>query len=576
MLNYKFIATLLLGFSVLFNVARASDFERLVEAEALRLSDQKRAGELMSEINPDNLPLLQKQTYQYLKAYFRLYSGEFEEALADNLGLLQQVSNPALRLKIKSSILNAYIALNRWQDGILLSNDMLEEFADITDPNLLAYFTSISTFYYYLGDYETALLHVERLLPVGVPADSLCILLHLKIDSNYKLYASEGVSATEYANTNDVCEKANNRVMQAIVNRVWAQVLLDREKPKEALKVLDDTQQLREEANYVLEDLYTKTVYAEAYLQLSDFSMAEQYARDMLAHEASHSYSIGRIRALNVLWQALKQQQAFDEALSVFEQYVELKQKKTETDTVKLRIIQQVNADIAAKEADIERLDQQNRLLRTEKDLATERIENSILAFILLSTLLTILMFWSYRGRKLQKRFEYLAKTDGLTGINNRSEFIEQGTQMLQKAHKRFAPVSLILLDLDKFKHVNDTYGHKAGDDALQLTVKSIEALLDTSMLFARMGGEEFAILKVGYAQDQAAKFAEHCREALERIDTKDTGHNFKITASFGVTDSTLAGYKLDTLLASADLALYQSKHFGRNQVFKYNARLAQ
>ena len=161
------------------------------------------------------------------------------------------------------------------------------------------------------------------------------------------------------------------------------------------------------------------------------------------------------------------------------------------------------------------------------------------------------------------KQMQYLANTDALTHVANRLKFnaILEHQIALQKRNPQ--PLSLIFLDIDFFKRVNDTYGHEVGDTVLITLAKLIKDTIRESDLVARWGGEEFIIVVNGSSAQKVTKLAQKLRALIERHTFEDVGH---ITCSFGISH-----YKQDddmhTFLQRADKALYKAKELGRNRV---------
>lgn len=156
---------------------------------------------------------------------------------------------------------------------------------------------------------------------------------------------------------------------------------------------------------------------------------------------------------------------------------------------------------------------------------------------------------------------------DPLTNLFNRRHLVERTAEMLAYADRRSLPVSLILLDIDNFKTVNDTWGHDAGDTALKDIAR---ILLDGSRaedLVVRLGGEEFVVLMQSASMASALAMAERLREAIEKSESVAAGNSFKFTASFGVINNEEGGDGLDEMLSKADSLLYQAKEKGRNRV---------
>ena len=155
---------------------------------------------------------------------------------------------------------------------------------------------------------------------------------------------------------------------------------------------------------------------------------------------------------------------------------------------------------------------------------------------------------------------------DPLTGVNNRSSFREVLDREVELSRRHGAPLSLIMLDVDRFKSINDTHGHLAGDAALKSIAScTLSCIRDSDILF-RYGGEEFCIALANTSLAGAHKLAERVRRALEILVVRASGTRLHVTASFGV--ATLA--KEDDaahLVEKADHSLYRAKALGRNRI---------
>ena len=130
------------------------------------------------------------------------------------------------------------------------------------------------------------------------------------------------------------------------------------------------------------------------------------------------------------------------------------------------------------------------------------------------------------------------------------------------------------MFDLDHFKKVNDTHGHNSGDDVLKRVVETCQKQLRKSDILARIGGEEFAILLPNTSDDEAANIAKRLREAVEKLSFKGAKPDFQVTISGGLLLDLNQHTDLDHALANADLALYEAKQTGRNQICLYRPTL--
>ena len=168
-----------------------------------------------------------------------------------------------------------------------------------------------------------------------------------------------------------------------------------------------------------------------------------------------------------------------------------------------------------------------------------------------------------------EREFELqrLATTDPLTGALNRRSFFEQGESELRRARRYGAPLSLILVDVDHFKQVNDGFGHCAGDAVLRRLVETLKAALREHDLVCRYGGEEFALLFPETDQVGAEMIAERLRHAVAALEVAHEDGTIRPTVSIGGTQVEVDSDSLESALSRADAALYRSKEAGRNRV---------
>jgi diguanylate cyclase (GGDEF)-like protein len=164
------------------------------------------------------------------------------------------------------------------------------------------------------------------------------------------------------------------------------------------------------------------------------------------------------------------------------------------------------------------------------------------------------------RNAWLLQEVRALAASDPLTGLANRMTFGDALDRELARARRDGGEVTLVLLDLDHFKRLNDTRGHQAGDDVLRRTAATLREQQRTYDVAARYGGEEFALIGPGLSADDAAATAERIRAAI-------AGNGCDVTASVGVATYPRDASDAHTLVAAADEALYRAKREGRNRV---------
>ncbi|HSB96805.1 MAG TPA: GGDEF domain-containing protein [Spongiibacteraceae bacterium] len=169
--------------------------------------------------------------------------------------------------------------------------------------------------------------------------------------------------------------------------------------------------------------------------------------------------------------------------------------------------------------------------------------------------------------RKLLKNLQEEAATDELTGLINRRRFMELAESELKRAVRFHHPLAIALLDIDRFKHINDVYGHAAGDKALIAVAKTLREEIRETDVAARLGGDEFILILPETTAAGAYDVLERCRliVAAQEIHIKDK--SISLTVSVGVASLKSKQETLNALMERADRALYEAKHGGRNQV---------
>jgi diguanylate cyclase (GGDEF)-like protein len=177
-------------------------------------------------------------------------------------------------------------------------------------------------------------------------------------------------------------------------------------------------------------------------------------------------------------------------------------------------------------------------------------------------------------GRPLARMFGELsdrAETDALTGLANRRTLDERLDEELDRAQRHGTHLSLVLVDIDDFKKVNDRFGHQCGDDVLRAIAPVFAGSLRELDLAGRFGGEEFALVLPGTTLAGARRVAEQVRKAFAQIAVEGpSGELVHVTASFGASEFPSCP-SIKALIAKADVALYEAKRAGKNRVVAHD-----
>jgi diguanylate cyclase (GGDEF)-like protein len=208
----------------------------------------------------------------------------------------------------------------------------------------------------------------------------------------------------------------------------------------------------------------------------------------------------------------------------------------------------------------------EKQLLELKLDAQQREQEASRLYLVLAAVIagsLALLACILWRSRR---RFRMLAQTDPLTGIANRRHFLDRAQQMARKNRSLPQIASVLVMDIDHFKLINDAYGHQTGDAAIRHVATQAKACLGSEDVLGRTGGEEFAALLPGIDESAAWKVAERIRQVIERTPLIHHDDQIRLTVSIGLMSGALTGDNIETLIQCADKVMYRAKSSGRNR----------
>jgi diguanylate cyclase (GGDEF)-like protein len=278
------------------------------------------------------------------------------------------------------------------------------------------------------------------------------------------------------------------------------------------------------------------------------------------------------VDAYQALYQIAQQRGDYQAALAYHEKFATADKGYLNDTSARALAYQMVEQQVLARKREVDALNEKNQVLQLKQQVDAKSAETSRLYILLLIAVLGSIALWAWKTKRSQLRFMKLARRDGLTGIFNRQHFFDAALAALKYCGKSGREACVIVIDLDNFKAVNDSYGHAAGDLVLKRTVTICKSQLRSIDIFGRLGGEEFGILLPDCSLEIAMQRAEGLRAAIVGLCSGDDGIDFPVSASFGVAGTKASGYNLRQLLIDADGALYQAKREGRNRVSAYTA----
>lgn len=333
----------------------------------------------------------------------------------------------------------------------------------------------------------------------------------------------------------------------------------------ESLTLLDEIVKADERSDYLIE---LADAIARRYLALNQFSKAEQYGVQALEMAESGRAILLRREANETMAVIMRAKGKLDSAIDYLKVSNELWAKSVEERSLKDIVYQRMKFQAQDQSNQLNLLNQINHLLTSERDLQEKNKRNLELLFVVTALLLAVVSVWLIRTWRQKNDFRTYSQIDGLTKISNRGHFITCAQHAFKDAR---GSIAIILFDMDEFKKINDTYSHAAGDWVLRAVGSTISDCLRSQDLFGRLGGEEFAICLPHTSEHDALILAERCRAAIAAIDSKPSGYDFPLSASFGIAVRFQNGHnQFEEILAAADRALYQAKNLGRNRIAQY------
>jgi diguanylate cyclase (GGDEF)-like protein len=550
--------------------------EMLKRADNIKNADPIQFVDLLDHLNAESSLLTTNQQLElkYLNAHRLSYSGKLNEALGTYLELAENKDSKNIKIKALSAIVNTYTFTNRWLEGLKQINKLLALLDNSDDDSTLkeainkSYFV-LAQFFNHLGEYDLAILNSKILLNNSPNEKNLCLGKMVQIEALINLEKLHEDDIT-FDIAEQLCEKAHEPIATNLIKIFKATALLSENKYEQVIQLLNNSLDETNATKYSPLIAKHNSLLADAYLRKKNYKLARQYAEQLVNSKNTQEYKPSVVSAYKTLYQVADIEQDYNAAFDYLKKYNSANNAFLDDVKIKALAYQQAKYETRERENKITLLDKENALLKIQSELANKNAENDRLIMALLSLVLILVFFWTYKNRRVHKKLRQLAETDELTGIANRYYFTQLANAAIGYSQKSRQPMSFILFDLDFFKKINDNFGHQVGDWALKQVVIEVAAVCRNNDVIGRLGGEEFGILLPGCTVDKATALAESCRLAIAAINPTESGHAFNVTASFGVADAQSCGYQFDKLFAAADGALYKSKDMGRNKVYTY------
>lgn len=546
------------------------EFEKqLEEADSLRSANPKQFDQLLVQLDANSATASadQLEKLRYLQAYKLAYSGQFNLAIQKAKAIYDTTRNIDLKYRAGLLAVNSYATTRDLGSGFTFLDKTLLLQNKITDKQLRHDGLIVAAVLHnQAGQYELAQHYAEQVRSDNPASRSLCFANNLLLEAQYNLNELPENDADIY----DMIESCSTHGEQLLANlsRVYlARKWFSQGETNKTISLLEKHLAETEATKYPRAISEVHSFLAESKLKAGDLTQAENHANIAIRESATIPFSLPLVVSEKTLYEIALRQNDIAGTFEHFKKYAEA--DKAYLNDVKARELayQLAKHETQQKTQTIALLSNKNQVLQLEQTVAKQKAHYTAILVGLLIILLTMIIFWAFRTKRMQMAFRRLAETDTLTGISNRDHFNKNAEQALAEAAKKTEQLSLIMFDLDNFKSINDRFGHATGDWVLKQVTAACKPICRKQDCIGRIGGEEFAILLRSSDLASAAQMAERFRQCIDAIDSGETGHDFKVTASFGVATTLHSGYVFDAFLFNADEALYQSKREGRNRV---------
>lgn len=548
--------------------APQSASQLLARAENTKTADNATFAKLLQELQGRTAELSEQEKWQlrYMQAFQNAYTGKEELARTELEAIAKEVPDSILKTKVIGTLINVLGTGHHYDEAFQYLDHALDNLAQVTDKDarfhLLAEASQLLSD---AGQYELAASYANQITVDYPNGRNGCVGRMLELHA--KLRGGQiNINKDQFQARIDSCLAVGERMIADAVQRDMAVLDMQQNKVDDALALLQEHYEEVKGFNYPALTADYNVLLAQAYWKKDESVLAQKYAITAADISAKSDFTESLVKSYQLLYQIERQQGNLRDALAYHEKYVAADKEHLDDVREKALAYQIAKQQVETKKIELDALNKRNQILQLQQALDHKAMVTSRLYIALLLTVLASIGFWLYRLKRSQLRFMRLARRDGLTGIFNRQHFVEEAEQALRYVAKSMRGACLILIDLDHFKGINDTYGHIAGDNALKRAVLICQQHLHSSDIFGRIGGEEFGILLPECTLIQALERAERIRMAIQTIPDAETEH-VPVTASFGIASTSHHGYELRCLLVAADSALYRAKRDGRNRV---------
>lgn len=551
----------------------------ILRLESIRLSKHQSFIAGLDQLEGDLSKMSDYQIchFQFLRAYQTAFAGNSTQAVSDLEKIIPLCDDLRARIRIHALIANITAIAGDYLKASEHVDDAIQNAEQTSDlkSKFIAY-SGASVVYNLLDQKELSVKYSELLYNLEPNDENLCRVQYSK--HMYHLDGDQNApNLDSIVQISNQCRDSGNLLYaQSIVLDSIKRALSNQKNYSLQRTLIEDlVADMRAEILLTpYKNILVNFKAIEAKLAYLNGNLEAAVAHGLETIELNENLGITEqlIMALEVMENVAKSKGDYVSSYDYLHQKNEAELKMYDQSQAKQMAFMTVKHSNLAKVFEIEQLNRQKEVLELEKQLAKQEANNQRLVILLILTLLGFMAMWLVRIKKKHDYFKGVSEIDHLTKVLTRKAFEEQVSELLVKCQELKKPLNLAIVDLDHFKKVNDTHGHLIGDWVLKNVVYAIKELVEENMIIARLGGEEFCVVLPMVDCDAMTQKLEAMRHAIETLDCSESGVELSVTASFGFTSTVTSGYSLPMLLTHADVALFEAKKQGRNQVVKFKS----
>lgn len=560
-------------------MANSLDFDQaLNELDVLLQSDLSAAQKKLAEYETafSSLTPTQKGRLRIDRAISYIFVSEYAKALDDLHQAETLITSSELLASVYSYQATVYIGMRDYDKALSAVAKALALVVNIDDVTIKRHsYLRIANIYSEMDAYSDMGLYANKVLQLAQETDVRDICHAKLLRAIYLLGVKSPDAFDAFEDSRQYCDAKQFPLLATMSMKGKGMVLQERGDYLGARAILLLALKGYEAFQFQLEISHVHALLAENYFATGELVQAKSHAVKVLTFPDDNSYIEHKHIAYKVFAELMAADKQFEQAYEYSRKEQHYNQLIFDESKMKTLAYQaaKFNADEQAREINL--LNKERELYIAQQTVKEREYTNMLMFITILAGGLFFLAILLVVGNLQKRRFMRMARMDALTGVLNRGAGQDLGENLFVQAAARGGDFCVILFDLDHFKRINDSYGHGTGDWALKKVVEALKPHVRNGDVFARIGGEEFALFLPYANESKGMEVAEQCRSRIEAIDTHLSGHKFTITASFGVSGMTKEDLSLDPLLHRADMALYAAKSNGRNSVFCYEDALA-